>query len=381
MRLLIVSATPHYWRGSQIVGHGATVREIDHLCQLFDQITHIGFLYDNPPPDSALPYQSPDVRFIGLQPTGGDSLIAKARILLHFPGYARTILRQLSQHEMVHVRCPANVSLLAIVLLAFLRQPTLRWIKYAGNWKPSEAEAWSYTFQRWWLSRNLPRARVTVNGAWPDQPSHVFSFDNPCLTKEELVEGRHMAQPKHLREQVNMLYAGRLEAKKGLLIALQVIAQLRQRGYKLHYDIVGAGPQLTDLTMRINALGLQEVVTIHNPVTRHDLNSFYTRAHFVFFPTSSSEGWPKVLSEGMAYGAVPIVGNVGSIPAYLNQIGSGCALPADDIDGFVNAIAGYLDNPRQWRIESLRGLGAAERFSYAAYLERVRALMYREAPA
>jgi hypothetical protein len=129
MKLLIISATPHYRRGTQIVGHGATVREIDHVKELFEQITHIGFLYDNPSPASALPYESPDVRFLALKPSGGDSLIAKAKILLRFPDYARATLRELPQYDMVHVRCPANVSLLAIMLLALLRRPHLRWIK------------------------------------------------------------------------------------------------------------------------------------------------------------------------------------------------------------------------------------------------------------
>ena len=42
---------------------------------------------------------------------------------------------------------------MTVVMLALLRRPEKRWIKYAGNWKPTGNEPWSYDFQRWWLER------------------------------------------------------------------------------------------------------------------------------------------------------------------------------------------------------------------------------------
>ena len=376
MKLLIISATPHYRRGEEIVGHGATVREINHLSSLFDQVTHIGFLYKTTSSKSALAYTSPDFRFVALEPSGGDTLAAKLGILLHFPGYIRAILRELPHQDMVHVRCPANVSMLAIVLLAFLKKPRIRWVKYGGNWQSYSSEPWSYAFQRWWLRRNLADCQVTVSGAWSDQPDHIHSFDNPCLTRDEIADGRQAARGKQLGETANLLYAGRLDPKKGLLTALEVIAQLHREGHKLRYDIVGAGPQADELTAAVDALGLQEVVHFHGPMTRGDLNKFYARAHFVLLP-SLSEGWPKILSEGLAYGAVPIAGAVGSIPSYLEQFMVGRALPPGDVDAFVAALQAYFAEPDQWIAESQRGLEVVERFSYAAYLQRVQTLMDR----
>src|SRR3712207_3692431 len=102
------------------------------------------------------------------------------------PHYTRTIWRELPQADVVHVRCPANISLIAIVLLAVVRYPRRRWVKYAGNWQSYPVEAWSYRFQRWWLSSGLHRGVVTVNGHWPGQPAHVYSFLNPCFTEAEL---------------------------------------------------------------------------------------------------------------------------------------------------------------------------------------------------
>ena len=76
---------------------------------------------------------------------------------------------------------------------------------------------------------------------------------------------------------------------------------------------------------------------------RHkEVAKFYSPAHFFLLPSSSSEGWPKVLSEAMAYGVVPIASSISSIPQILREAGSGKTFPPDKIISFVNAILGYI---------------------------------------
>ncbi len=93
------------------------------------------------------------------------------------------------------------------------------------------------------------------------------------------------------------------------------------------------------------------------------------------FPASSSEGWPKVLSEGMAYGIVPVAGDVSSIPQYLKTFRTGKTFAPDDTAGFVGAIIQYHENPRLWKEESERGVKEAGLFSYENYLMSVRRMI------
>ena len=97
----------------------------------------------------------------------------------HFPS---EIITELKTADVVHIRCPANISLLAVIVLFFISKPNFRWIKYAGNWSSYNNEAWSYKLQRWILQTRWHRGNVTVNGSWPGQPDFVKSFYNPCLT-------------------------------------------------------------------------------------------------------------------------------------------------------------------------------------------------------
>jgi hypothetical protein len=58
MKLVIISHTEHYISSDgAVVGWGPTVREIDHLTQLFDIVYHCAPLYKGQAPQSALPYK------------------------------------------------------------------------------------------------------------------------------------------------------------------------------------------------------------------------------------------------------------------------------------------------------------------------------------
>jgi glycosyltransferase involved in cell wall biosynthesis len=88
-------------------------------------------------------------------------------------------------------------------------------------------------------------------------------------------------------------------------------------------------------------------------------------------PSDFSEGWPKVLSEGMAYGAVPIAGAVSSIPQVLADTGAGLALPPLDIGAYVEAIDALLQDPARWEEMSRKSLEAAHAFTYEVYMRRL----------
>lgn len=373
MRLLIVSHTAHYECDGAIVGWGPTVREIDHLSRLFDEVVHVAPLHDDPAPTSALPYAEGRVRLRAVRPAGGSGVWAKLGILGSIPRYVAAIVAECRRADAVHVRCPANIALVACVLLALRQRPRARWLKYAGNWRPSGPEAWSYTLQRWWLGRGLAGGLVTVNGRWPDQRPHVRSFLNPCLTDAEVAAGAAAAHVKRIDAPVRLLFVGALNRPKGVGRALEILSRLRRAGTAATLDLVGDGPDRPAFERQAAELGIADEVTFRGWMPRPALAPLYERAHILLFP-SSSEGWPKVLSEAMAYGVVPVAGAVSSIPEILHSTGAGIALPPDDLDGFVAAIGDLMADPERWSRASRAAVAAAPAFTYGAYLEAVRGL-------
>ena len=381
MQLLVISHTPHYISESQVVGLAATVREIDHLSSLFSSVTHIAPLHRGSPPLNMSPYSSSRVIFRAVAPAGGRQALDKLGILYRYPSYLKAIAQELPKADVVHVRCPANISLLAVVLLAFVKKPRLRWIKYAGNWQPTRREPWSYTFQRWWLRRGLHRGFVTVNGEWPNQPEHVHSFINPCLTDEELQTAAEIARSKTLSDPLRLLFVGAVNEAKGVARALHVVQRLHRKGIPLTFDIIGDGSSTGKFEQLAQELGIGCCVRFLGALPRAKLNDYYAQAHVMLFPTDSSEGWPKVLSEGMAYGVVPVSGNVSSIPQYLERFKVGRAFDPYNLDAFVEAIEHYWHHPEAWVQEARRAPEAARRFTYSAYLRDVQRLLGFSGPS
>jgi glycosyltransferase involved in cell wall biosynthesis len=374
MRLLIVSHTAHYERDGAIVGWGPTVREIGHLSRLFDEVVHVAPLHDGPAPASSLPYAGDRVRLRAVSSAGGPGIRSKLGILASIPEYVAAISAECRRADAVHVRCPANIALVACVLLALRRRPRPRWLKYAGNWRPAGPEAWSYTLQRWWLGRGLSGGLVTVNGHWPGQRPHVRSFLNPCLTAAEIVAAGAAAHTKRLDSPIHLLFVGALNRPKGVGRALEILSRLRRAGLDATLDLVGDGPDRPAFEHKAEELGVAGAATFRGWLPRTDLGPVYERAHILLHPSSSSEGWPKVLSEAMAYGVVPVAGAVSSIPEVLHATGAGMAVPPDDLDGFAAAIGDLAANPERWLRASRAGSESAAAFTYDAYLEAVQKL-------
>lgn len=374
MHLLIVSHTPHFPTDHGYAGWGPTVREIDHLATLFQSVVHVAPLHPGLAPDSAVPYSSANVTLRPVPPAGGNSWREKFGIFLRCPEYAATILREIRSADVVHIRAPANISLVGLILLSAVRQPKVRWAKYAGDWNRTGDEPWSYTFQRWWLRNGFHKGIVTVNGCWSNQPTHIYPFLNPCLTEEELSEGRRASLDKELCTPVRLLFVGRMVPGKGPGLCVDVLTQLIRGGVDAHLDLVGDGSAGLQCRDQARRSGVLDKVRFHGPLPRARIGEFYAQAHFILLP-SETEGWPKVLSEAMAYGAVPIASAVSSIPQMLKNFALGEAVRTRDPNSFTHAVCSYVKKPARWREHSTRAVQTARVFSYAKYLAAVGQLL------
>lgn len=166
-RLLIISHTEHYLRNGQVEGWGPTVREINHLLDIFESITHIAVLHQGEAPPSALPYASDKIRFVPLQPYGGPGPWGKLSIICQMPETIRTVRQELKRADVFQFRAPTGMGVYLIPWLqANARIPG--WFKYAGNWMQDHAPP-GYRLQKYWLTRS-DRFTVTINGRWPAFP-------------------------------------------------------------------------------------------------------------------------------------------------------------------------------------------------------------------
>jgi glycosyltransferase involved in cell wall biosynthesis len=369
VKLLVVSHTAHYMRDGIVVGWGPTVREIDYLAREFE-VTHIAPLHKEPAPNSALAYESQNVRMRFIEPKGGTSVSDKLSILAAYPSYAAIVYQELGKHEIIHLRCPANISLLALLVMSISPKRQKRWIKYAGSWQGSPVEPLSYRFQRWWLRQKwLHGGIVSVNGFSENQADFIHSFINPSVSDEELAEGALAAESKRLTEPIRLLFVGGVRETKGMRTVLEMMQHLlHEAALPVQLDIIGDGEERAFFEKLAIDMNLNANIVFHGAMPRDKVSGFYEKAHFIVLP-SYSEGWPKVLSEAMAYGVVPLASRVGSIPFFFEQFGLPDVYEARDSQSFAEAITKYVKNPPLWESIKQKGLIAAQNFVYRRYLD------------
>src|SRR4051812_23194028 len=103
MRLVIVSHTEHYIKEGKVFGWGPTVREINHLANIFSEVVHVAPLHPGEVPSHALPYGAPNIVFSPVPPAGGEGLFDKLSILAALPIYMKAMLREFRKADVVHV--------------------------------------------------------------------------------------------------------------------------------------------------------------------------------------------------------------------------------------------------------------------------------------
>ena len=376
MKLLIISHTAHYQSESRILGWGATVRERDHLGSIFDQIVHLPPLHDSPAPDSAIAYQASNVVFHQVKPAGGDNIIDKLGIFTKIPGWLAALRRDMKEMDAIHIRCPAGISLVALLAARLWGWGKPVWVKYAGNWRSYPGQALSYKFQRFFLKHNLHRGVVTINGHCPGQPEHIYSFVNPSFSDEEFLQGSAFAREKQFSYPIKLLFVGNLSRPKGVDRLLEIAKKLNEIGFEFDLTLVGDGPDRPDFERFVKENSLAEHVHFAGwqPITA--VHKYYREAHIFVFP-SKSEGWPKVLSEAMSHGVVPIASGIGSIPEILEKADAGHTIPLDgDPGAYVEMIISFTQDVDRWKKASLNGIRAAKDFTYEQYLKNVKKMFW-----
>lgn len=367
MKLAIISHTPHYKKDGLITGWGPTVREINHLTELFDEIYHIAPLHSEVSPESSSVYGSEKIKFIPLKPYGGERITDKISVLttaFHNLGIIKKIL---SKVDWVQFRAPTAMGIYVLPYLSLRKNPK-RWVKYAGNWNMENAPL-TYKFQKWWLKNNFQKSKVTINGYWEGQKEHVLNFQNPCLDNEELDRAQKTSKEKKFDEKLNLCFAGALTKNKGVDLIFDALNKIKNKTEIK--EIIFAGDGNERKRYEELASKTEVPVTFTGFLNRQQLEKVYEISHIILLP-SESEGFPKVIAEAAAYGCVPVVSDVSSISQYFNE-SNGFLLKKINSDELAEKINLALDDRVRLKKLSSESVKVAELFTFEHYMKNLEA--------
>jgi len=129
-----------------------------------------------------------------------------------------------------------------------------------------------------------------------------------------------LMEPKFDLEIIDIISIGRLVKQKGVQHAINGVASLPEDlRSKVHLNIVGEGPYLKDLKQLSSSLGMNEYVTFHGRMVGDNLANMYKKSLIHLMPTTSHEGLPLTILEGMSYGLVTIASDIGGISSLITH--------------------------------------------------------------
>ena len=144
---------------------------------------------------------------------------------------------------------------------------------------------------------------------------------------------------------INIISIGRLVKQKGVQQAINGIASLPEGlRSKVHLNIVGEGPYLNNLQQLSSSLGVNDCVTFHGRMVGDSLAKMYKKCLIHLMPTTSHEGLPLTILEGMSYGLVTIASDIGGIPSLITHNKDGVLISPGNVEELAQNLARILED-------------------------------------
>ncbi len=177
-----------------------------------------------------------------------------------------------------------------------------------------------------------------------------------------------------------ILSVGRLREKKGFVDLIHACSLLKQAGYQFHCEIVGYGPQQSELEALIRLLELQQTVSLRGQLVHTELIALYRQSDIFALPCQIGEdgdrdGIPNVLMEAMVM-KIPVVSTgISGIPELVEHQVSGLLVEPNKPDMLSKALSCLLDNQALcYQLGNAGRQRVLDRFSVEPNIEILKAL-------
>ncbi len=371
MKFCIISAVVHKESEGLFYGYEPYVREMNLWLKYIDELVVVAPSIQGPANSVELPYQHKNITFLNIPSFDITSLVNTIKAVFLMPIIFYKIFRAMKSSDHIHLRCPANISLLGcLVQILFPKKP--KTIKYAGNWDPNSKQPLSYRIQKKIISNTFltKNAKVLVYGEWENQSKNIVPFFTASFSENEIC----INENKNLNDQIKFLFVGALTKGKQPLLSLKSVHRLYEEGCNVRLDIYGEGTEMQCVKDYVEKHSLNEIVVIHGNQSKTILKKAYRDAHFLIF-ISKSEGWPKVVAESMFYSCLPISSNVSCIPYMLGYGERGSIITNTNVNEIVKEIKFYIDTPKVYEDKILKANVWSNKFTLEFFEREIKKIL------
>jgi glycosyltransferase involved in cell wall biosynthesis len=370
MILAVITHAKHIRSAGRWFAYEPYVREMNLWTEHFDKVLLTAPVSEEDLPVIFAPYTH-DNLFVRPVPAVAFKTIGSIfRALWFAPKIFSEVYASMKKADHIHLRCPGNIGLIGC-LVQILFPKKQKTAKYAGNWQPGAKQPRSYKFQKWILSNTFltKNMKVLVYGDWPGQTENIVPFFTASYSAEKLQIDVTPNQAPPYR----FVFAGSLSKGKRPLFAVKLIASLLEKGHAVCLDLYGDGAERNTLEEYIVDNELSDKVKVHGAVKSDELEESYRQSHFLILP-SKSEGWPKVVAEGMFWGLIPVVSSISCVPWMLDNGKRGILLEMD-LEKDTENLEEILQNSARQEEISRRAKNWSRNYTIDSFAEEIKKLI------
>ena len=279
------------------------------------------------------------------------------------------IWRAVRDADVVHTPIPGDVGTVGMVFAMILRKRLF--VRHCGNWlepRTAAEKLWKWSMERFAGGRNV----MLATGGAADPPSmknpSVSWIFSSSLREDQVNRGIPRVAPDD--DELRLIIACRQERRKGTDVVISALPAIAETFGSVVLDVVGSGSWLNDLKEQTRSLGIEDRVNFLGKVKQTEVIDLMRRAHVFCYPTSASEGFPKVVLEALASGLPVITTKVSVLPQLLS---SGCGILLDDAtpDQLENAVKRICLDRDLYDAMSRNAILTARRFSLENWSETI----------
>ena len=323
MRLLVVSHKPCWLSDNSPSGYasdGGFPFQMSALSELFNETTLCLPCSPLRKADGEIPLSGHELKVVALSTPVGSGFWRKLGFVLWLAQSAWTLLKEMRRADAVHAPIPGDVGTVGMVLACVMRKPLF--VRYCGNWFVQTTAAehfWKWFMEKFAGGRNV----MLATGGASESPSRrnpnlgwIFSTS---LTRREL----QTAAPaeKVIDNSLRLIIICRQEMEKGTGVVIESLPLIKESFPEATLDVVGDGSALPRFKQLAASLGLQAQIRFHGKVDHKGVRKLLQNADVFCYPTTSSEGFPKVVLEALAHGLPVVTTNVSVLPILIS---TGC---------------------------------------------------------
>lgn len=325
MTFCIITHVAHGRQNETYFAYSPYVREMNIWAEYLDRIILVAPLSLHNQTAIDIAYSHKNIDFRDVPAFNFLNLKSSLQTLFKLPKIVFEIYKAMKQSDHIHLRCPGNMGLLGCMVQVLFpsKQKTA---KYAGNWDSKAKQPFTYRIQKWILNNTFltKNMQVLVYGEWENSSKNIKPFFTASYFEKDKAE----VQIKELNGRISFIFVGTLSNGKQPLYAVKLIEQLHKKGKDVELSLYGEGAERKVLEEYISTNQLQNRVFLKGNQNQETVKKAYSDSHFVILP-SLSEGWPKVVAEGMFWGCMPIASKVSCVPNMLGNEARGLLLELD----------------------------------------------------